>query len=434
MPSPNQSSRPSWKDITAPASTTLKPEESFRRETEQRLQAREQSISTQTVTDLTTGAGATDPRFTDIIKHNPATHTKTQYDALLRTFIEDYQRTAIATQSPLFSTTELQAHSATTGRTDLPNIESNLARIRDARIESAVDAAVRNAIKHHEEYAKLKDDRKKDNKRTDLASLMKELEAAGNPIDADKWVRHGINYMKPHDRLRLAETGLVSFPAGTDQDGNPYPAAQQTRSFSGLKLVKGLSTVCTLATIATVATAAGAALAGVSVFGFAAPVLWSCATGVGVVNLLAQKMLKLHHDNTMKATFKEIRSELDKTQPDGCVAWAGLLYKFVQEANPLWLAPNSSELFNSSKASKMPAILSHLRSAAAVAISEEHGITSYTKGMNYKDHLRLTNPSLDNLERRWNWWHDKQQMLAAWVAVGSGLATASLLSPVTAIP
>jgi hypothetical protein len=48
--------------------------------------------------------------------------------------------------------------------------------------------------------------------------------------------------------------------------------------------------------------------------------------------------------------------------------------------------------------------------------------------MNYKDHLNLVDKALNNLEKRWNWWHDKQKMIAPYLAVGCGLGAASIFA------
>jgi hypothetical protein len=223
--------------------------------------------------------------------------------------------------------------------------------------------------------------------------------------------------MKPLDRKRLVKTDLVSFPAGVDEDGNAYPASTQTRSFEQLKTAKILSAVFMLATV-------GAAAVGI--VGISGYVGFGIAAGIGVANLAIQKGLQVWHSTIINGTFKEIRNELEKTVPHGCVAWVGLLYKFIQEANPLWLAPNSSELSNSAPSSKMSAILRQVASAATLAITEEPRISSTTKGMNYKDHLRILDRGLNSLESRWNCWHKKHMLVAPAIAIGWGAMGGSL--------
>ena len=223
--------------------------------------------------------------------------------------------------------------------------------------------------------------------------------------------------MKPLDRQRMVETGLVSFPAGVDEDGNTYPAATQTRSFGQLKTAKTLSAVSMLATV-------GASTVGI--VGIGGYVGFGIGAGIGLANLAIQKALQMWHANSINGTFKEIRSELEKTVPHGCVAWAELLYKFLQAANPVWLAPNSSELCSSAPSTKMSAILRQVASTATLAITEEPGILSITKGMNYKDHLRILDRGLNGVDSRWNWWHEKQMLVASAIAIGCGAMGGSL--------
>jgi hypothetical protein len=402
------------------------------------VKKRTDEIFNRTFRYFTTGGGASLPIFQDIVTHDKAKYTEPEYNDAVKGFIEKVQTSTITPANPamrpppLFTTAHIAAHPyATTLPATLPisQVEANLADILHAHLEQGIHDAIHAAIKDVNGQAAKKAEAKQQTKKKDLESLVAELEDLHDKkggghfhpgaIDVEKWITTGVKYMKPHDRQRLMETGLVSFPAGVDESGRPYEAAYQSKSFSQLKNIKLGSAI---------ATAAFGTAIGATILTIGGPIGFGIATGLAVVNWGVQKFLEVRHNNVLERTFKEIRSELNKTKPDGCVAWAGLLYKFIKEANPLWLAPNRTQLFGTAGATHVPAILSHLASAAAVAITEEHGITSYTKGMNYKDHLNLADKALNNLEKRWNWWHDKQKMVAPYVAVGCAAGTASIFA------
>ena len=113
-----------------------------------------------------------------------------------------------------------------------------------------------------------------------------------------------------------------------------------------------------------------------------------------------------------------------------CAAWAVAVYSFIRKANPLWIGKDQTELFSQmftkTPATTVGATLDHLKTAALVALGETHKIEELQRGMNYKDHLNLCEPALKNLEGRWNWWHEKQALLAPAMAIGSAAMYASL--------
>lgn len=435
MPSPSSNPiAPSLANIQAPPRGPLSPQEQFEADVQVEVKKRTDDTFRSTLHEFTgTGAGASDPDFQDIVTHNKAKYTDDEYKTAVREFIEHVQTSTLSPADPakrpppLFTSAEIRAHpyAATLPKTrPISVVENNLERILHSHLEQAVSDGVHAAINKIRGDGAKQTELKQQQKSAEMGDLVRMLEqehptggAPPPPIDLDTWINTGIKYMKNHDRQRLAETGLVTFPAGTDHNGNHYAGVTATNPFSELKDCKRNSAICT--------TIAGVAV-GAAVLGSGGMVGFGVAAGVAALNWVAQSLIHRKRNDVVARTFTEIKSELDKTKPDGCVAWAGLLYKFINEANPLWLYPNSSQLFRSAKATKVPAILTHLASAAAAAITQEHGITSYTKGMDYKDHLKRVETPLSDLVKRWDWWHDTQSFLAPAMTLGSALMSASL--------
>jgi hypothetical protein len=303
---------------------------------------------------------------------------------------------------PLFTRDELSAH-ALTRDLDIPLLESNIRTILVTHLERTIHEAITQVV--HNGVRKPAAPTPHTKRLSDILRKADRLTDA----EIDEWIQAAALEMPIHERQRLAKTGLVDLPEGTSKEGTVVPAVRSTRSFEQLKGTKTMSAFCMIAS------GAGAAAAIVGTGGL---VGFGIATGAAVLNWAAQVGLKIRHDNILEATFRPIARELEKTIPEGCAAWAGVLAKFIRQANPLWVAPQQTEALSSHYATSIDSLVDHLRTAADMAVTQADVYNQLYKGMNYKDHVKLCQPGLKKLEERWNWWYEKQKVLAPYFAVG----------------
>lgn len=436
-PSASQAHLPTLKNIQAPPAAALTPQKRFEAEVTAEVQKRSDDITKKTFDYFTMGAGRSLADFTDILSHDKAKYTEAQYQQAVRAFIERVQKSTLTPANPanrpapLFTTAHIAAHPyAATLPATLPisAVEDNLRKILHLNLEMGIKQGIEDAMKHIQQSAEVA-------KQKNIHNLCHLLSKTGplTELEMNEWITKGAEEMSRHDRKRLAKTGLVSLPAKSYDDGSPpEPAVNATRNFGQLRTAKFLSALSSVVCTGVVA----ASLLAIPFFSVGAATAFGIATAAAVINLAVQKACDTYHRNTMKATWTEIRSELNKVQTDGCAAWAGTLYKFIREANPVWIGKNQTELFSqmftTTPATTVGATLDHLKSAAIVALAQSHRLEQWQKGMNYKDHLNLCEPNLKKLEGRWNWWHDKQKLVAPYLAVGC--AAGAVVAWPSAIP
>lgn len=399
---PSRPIEPTLANIEALTPPDNSREKNFDRETARRLDLRKAAMFESTVSHFSKGPGSLIPEFKAILNIDPDTTTPAQLHTEIRKFSERVQAVTLKNVTPLFTRDELLAHPLTRDL-DIPLLESDIRRILVAHLEKAIHDAITQVI-----YSGAKKPAAPTSHTKRLSDILRKADRVSD-AEIDEWIQTAALEMSTQERHRLAMTGLVDLPEGTSRKGTVLPAVRSTRSFGQLKGTKTLSAIFTIASGVTAAAA---------IVGTGGLVGFGIATGAAVLNWAAQVGLKVRHDSILEATFRPIVRELDKAHPEGCAAWAGVLAKFIRQANPLWIASQQTDGLISNYATSIDSVVDHLRTAADIAITQVDVFNELYKGMNYKDHVKLCQPGLKKLEERWNWWYEKQKVLAPYMAVG----------------
>lgn len=399
---PSRPIEPTLANIEALTPPDNSREKNFDRETARRLDLRKAAIFESTVAYFSNGRGASIPEFKAILDIDPDLTTPAQLQTEIRKVSEKVQAASLRDVEPLFTRDELLAN-ALTRDLDIPLLESNIRTILVTHLEQTIHEALTQVV-----YNGVKKPAAPTPHTKRLSEILRKADRLTD-ADIDEWIQAAALEMPIHERQRLAMTGLVDLPEGTSKNGTVLPAVHRTRSFDQLRETKTMSAIFSVASGAIAATAI-VATGGLLGFGI--------ATAATVLNLAVQVALKVRHDNILEGTFRPIVRELEKAYPEGCAAWAGVLAKFIRQANPLWIASNQTDVLSSNYATSIDSVVDHLKTAADVANSEANVFNEFVKGLNYKDHVKLCQPGLKKLEERWNWWYEKQKVLAPYMAVG----------------
>jgi hypothetical protein len=122
----------------------------------------------------------------------------------------------------------------------------------------------------------------------------------------------------------------------------------------------------------------------------------------------------------------------DAPDMESAVFWTGQLARLMKEHNPLFLAKNRTDLFNSEKATHLDTVARHLQEAAAYAgkrIAED--VTKNPMGFTQKDivingFLDKAKADLDTFIERWNAPASDFRNISAWTA---GIASLPWIIP-----
>lgn len=240
--------------------------------------------------------------------------------------------------------------------------------------------------------------------------------------DIDKWIKSSGLYdldtdgklKYPAEIAKLQQSGLLE---GESSSVSP-------RFFKDLRLqmmaATAVSTVC-------VAAVGAATVAGALGIITAVPAL----TGIFGANFAFQRYRSYQFMQKFDAMLKEAKSELGEAGPmQSGIAWAGAMFKFIKEYNPVWVLPNRTEFWNSHPSTSVDAVLNHLKQIA------QHGAHSMVqtpnngplfKDQKFSDYYRQALPGITELAKRWKDGQDKQLDVAFWGLASSAISYGGLL-------
>ena len=277
------------------------------------------------------------------------------------------------------------------------------------RIASEVERLVK------ERFEKLGQDRQAQRDRENNARIEEMKKIINTPSDSitsadmDKWIKSSGLYeldtdgapKYPAEIAKLQQSGILE---GDAKSVSP-------RYFKNIRACMNVShVVC------------GAVVAGVVAMGAAsAPVL----AGILGANFVVQRVLSHFFAQKFDAMLKEIQTELVSAGPmQAGVAWAGAMFKFVKEYNPVWIAPGRTKLLNSHPSTSVDAVLNHLKQAAlhgthAIKNAPSGPTDRYFKDQKFNDYCEQAKQGIADLAKRWKYGQDKQVDLAFWTFGGA---------------
>lgn len=235
------------------------------------------------------------------------------------------------------------------------------------------------------------------------------------PEQVDEWIRLAARDLSKNERQRLVDTGLVEL-----EGCNPGPRTLPET----FKRLRNLSNLLWAPTLALGGWGAWSLANCSAVDSWTLGIALS-AGAASLVNKVAQEYLSMSFENRMKNTWKEAKTELNVVDVVRGVAWAGVMYKLVSQYSPLYLAKDSTDLFNSGRPASVAALLDHLKLAACVGVDAQMNKEGdrYYKGVNFKDKVVLAEEGLKHLEARWlSGWQKSEKIAGSVAVVACGLA------------